>query len=142
MGPQSYAVDFWACFLHQASQDVYVCLSSGYELCKSIVDCKMDVWLQELKDLVKRLLVHNPAHRLGALKGGAADVKAHPWFKDFDWEAFSSRGIKAPFVPKVHFFYQFCLRSMLHTATTPCQGLSDDALHSQQYASAPGSLLL
>lgn len=45
--------------------------------------------------------MHNPAQRLGALRNGAADVKAHPWFSGFDWESFSKMGLKAPYVPKV-----------------------------------------
>ena len=57
--------------------------------------------MQELKDLIKRLLTHSPSQRLGSLKGGALDVKAHPWFKDFDWEAFESCTMPAPYVPKV-----------------------------------------
>ena len=36
-------------------------------------------------DLISRLLEKDPAYRLGA--NGAAEVKAHPWFDDFDWEA-------------------------------------------------------
>eukprot|EP00884_Botryococcus_braunii_P004083 jgi/Botrbrau1/13676/Bobra.0378s0008.1 len=56
---------------------------------------------KEVKDLIRRLLVHNPAQRLGALKGGAADIKAHPWFIGFDWENFSKRSMRAPYVPKV-----------------------------------------
>ena len=57
--------------------------------------------MQEVRDLIKRLLVHNPNQRLGALKAGAADVKAHPWFANFDWAAFSKRQMKAPYVPQV-----------------------------------------
>ena len=57
--------------------------------------------LQEVRDLIRRLLVHNPAQRLGVLKGGAADVKAHPWFHGFDWENFAQRKLKAPYVPVV-----------------------------------------
>lgn len=56
---------------------------------------------QELKDLVKRLLTHSPSQRLGSLKGGALDVKAHPWFNDFDWQAFENQTMPAPYVPKV-----------------------------------------
>ncbi len=57
--------------------------------------------LQELRDLVKRLLTHSPSQRLGSLKGGALDVKAHPWFKDFDWESFEKQTMPAPYIPKV-----------------------------------------
>lgn len=57
--------------------------------------------MQEVRDLIKRLLVHNPNQRLGALKAGAADIKAHPWFANFDWAAFSKRQMKAPYIPQV-----------------------------------------
>ena len=65
-----------------------------------------DTWsdllrMQELKDLMKRLLVHAPAQRLGMGKGGAGDLKAHPWFHNFDWEAFQKRQLPAPYIPKV-----------------------------------------
>ncbi len=64
--------------------------------------------VQEVRDLIKRLLVHNPNQRLGALKAGAADVKAHPWFANFDWAAFSKRQMKAPYIPQVDSFkYRF-----------------------------------
>lgn len=56
---------------------------------------------QELRDLMKRLLVHNPNQRLGALKAGAADVKAHPWFANFDWTSFAKCQLKAPYIPQV-----------------------------------------
>lgn len=56
---------------------------------------------QELKDLVKRLLTHSSSQRLGSLKGGALDVKAHPWFRDFDWESFEKQTMPAPYIPKV-----------------------------------------
>lgn len=56
---------------------------------------------QELKDLVKRILVLNPAQRLGALKRGAADIREHPWFAGFDWKAFASGSMPAPYIPRV-----------------------------------------
>ena len=39
------------------------------------------------RDLIGRLLISNPARRLGNLKGGASDIRRHPWFANFDWEA-------------------------------------------------------
>lgn len=54
-----------------------------------------------MRDLVKKLLVHNPTQRLGMGKDSAAELKAHPWFKGFDWDNFSKRSIKAPYRPKV-----------------------------------------
>ena len=58
-------------------------------------------WVQELRDIIRRFLVQNPNQRLGALKGGAADVKMHPWFANFDWTTFGKRQLKAPYVPQV-----------------------------------------
>ena len=66
----------------------------------SLVDCCQD-GVQELRDIIRRFLVQNPTQRLGALKGGAADVKMHPWFTNFDWTAFSQRKLKPPYVPQV-----------------------------------------
>jgi serum/glucocorticoid-regulated kinase 2 len=43
------------------------------------------------------LLQRKPSARLGL--NGPAEVKAHPWFEDFDWGALDRREIKAPFVP-------------------------------------------
>lgn len=56
---------------------------------------------KEVRDIVKKLLVANAAKRLGTLKGGPSDVKKHPWFKDLDWEALKSKGLRAPYVPKL-----------------------------------------
>jgi len=56
---------------------------------------------QELKDLVKKLLVRVPNRRLGCMQGGVAELKQHPWFAGFDWEALAQRKMKAPHVPKV-----------------------------------------
>lgn len=50
---------------------------------------------------MKRILVLNPAQRLGMLKKGAADVKEHPWFQGFDWKAFASGNMTAPYIPRV-----------------------------------------
>ncbi len=46
-----------------------------------------------------RLLERKPAKRLGMLSGRAADIKAHPWFAGFDWEALAARKMAAPRVP-------------------------------------------
>ncbi|KDD74428.1 protein kinase, partial [Helicosporidium sp. ATCC 50920] len=56
---------------------------------------------RELKDLIRHLLVRQPARRLGMLQGEAADVKRHPFFAGFDWAALARRQLPAPFVPPV-----------------------------------------
>ena len=44
----------------------------------------------ELQDLIRQLLRPEPERRLGNLAGGAADVMAHPFFADVDWDALLS----------------------------------------------------
>lgn len=62
--------------------------------------------LQELRDFVKQLLVRKPAYRLGEGAGGPAAIKKHPWFNGFDWDAFSARKLKAPYMPVVSFMLE------------------------------------
>lgn len=62
------------------------------------------MFLQELRDFVKQLLQRKPAYRLGQGASGAGSIKKHPWFNGFDWEAFSSKKLKAPYMPVVSVF--------------------------------------
>ena len=39
--------------------------------------------------------------RIGNLKGGSDDVKQHRWFQGYDFEAYTKKQIRAPWVPKV-----------------------------------------
>ena len=55
----------------------------------------------ECRDLIRSLLHKNPVKRLGNLNGGAEDVKNHPWFKGFDWEALKKRKTEVPYVPYI-----------------------------------------
>ena len=50
---------------------------------------------------MRKLLVISPARRLGATRNGATGVKEHAWFRDFDWDSFAKRSMKAPYVPVV-----------------------------------------
>ncbi|GAA5986373.1 hypothetical protein JCM11641_005359 [Rhodosporidiobolus odoratus] len=51
------------------------------------------------RDLIRRLLTADLSKRLGNLKGGAQDVKSHPWFEGVDWEAVERKEIRAPIIP-------------------------------------------
>lgn len=48
-------------------------------------------------------MTKNPAKRLGCVnsQGGEDAIRAHPFFKDMDWEALESRNLKPPFKPKI-----------------------------------------
>jgi len=54
----------------------------------------------EARDLVSRLLERKPVKRIGMQAGRAADIKNHPWFKGFDWDALASRRMEPPRKPK------------------------------------------
>ena len=49
-------------------------------------------------DLIRALLHPKPTKRLGITSGGAAQIKKHAWFHGFDWRAFESQQLKAPFL--------------------------------------------
>jgi len=56
---------------------------------------------KEAADLIQRLLVHNPAKRLGMLAGGEKDILKHPLCKDIDTAKLLAKQIKPPFVPNL-----------------------------------------
>eukprot|EP00462_Mataza_sp_D1_P016699 CAMPEP_0175156706 /NCGR_PEP_ID=MMETSP0087-20121206/21765_1 /TAXON_ID=136419 /ORGANISM="Unknown Unknown, Strain D1" /LENGTH=787 /DNA_ID=CAMNT_0016444173 /DNA_START=31 /DNA_END=2394 /DNA_ORIENTATION=+ len=51
-------------------------------------------------DLIKRLLHPKATKRLGVCKGGKK-IREHPWFKDFPWQQFYAKQIKAPIIKPV-----------------------------------------
>lgn len=53
------------------------------------------------KDLIRRLLLPNPAMRIGMLKGGAVDVHRHPFCTHIDIKQLEARKLPAPYVPRV-----------------------------------------
>ncbi len=52
------------------------------------------------RDFILRLLNKSPSKRLGA--GGAAEVKAHPFFEGINWEDLAAKRVPAPFKPPLH----------------------------------------
>jgi serine/threonine protein kinase len=53
------------------------------------------------KDLIRRLLLPNPAVRLGMLKGGHNDVTAHPMCAHIDLAALVAKQLPPPFIPQL-----------------------------------------
>ena len=51
------------------------------------------------RDLISSLLTADRSRRLGNLRGGASDVKRHPWFHGVDWKALQEGRIPPPIVP-------------------------------------------
>ena len=54
---------------------------------------------KESVDLVKKLLIKDPKHRLGGTS--FEQIKSHTWFKEVDWELLYNKGYEAPFKPTV-----------------------------------------
>ena len=59
----------------------------------------------DLKDLLKTFLQVDVTKRLGNLKNGASDIKAHKWFHNTDWMAIYERNVKAPLIPNQDYDY-------------------------------------
>ncbi|CAK7229559.1 Cytochrome c oxidase subunit 1 [Sporothrix curviconia] len=55
------------------------------------------------QDLVHQLCTVDRSRRLGNLSGGAAKVKAHPFFEGVDWDALLERRDQGPIMPPVRF---------------------------------------
>ena len=54
----------------------------------------------DLLDLLKRLLVWQPAKRLGSdASGGRAAIRAHPYWKEPEWELVDARQLPSPMRP-------------------------------------------
>eukprot|EP00931_Biecheleriopsis_adriatica_P097311 TRINITY_DN7107_c0_g3_i1.p1 TRINITY_DN7107_c0_g3~~TRINITY_DN7107_c0_g3_i1.p1 ORF type:complete len:786 (-),score=183.19 TRINITY_DN7107_c0_g3_i1:141-2498(-) len=54
-----------------------------------------------VEDLIKNLCKKEPSERLAMKKGGAANVRKHNWFKQFDWEKYDQGVMPAPYKPAV-----------------------------------------
>lgn len=54
-------------------------------------------WTFEAMDFINQWIKRKKFERLG--HRGIGEVKNHPWFQDFDWNALYNKTLKAPFVP-------------------------------------------
>jgi protein kinase A len=52
-------------------------------------------------DLIRKLLVRNPASRLGNLQNGPLDVRDHPWFAGTDWKRLVKKDVATPWIPPI-----------------------------------------
>jgi hypothetical protein len=53
----------------------------------------------ELINLINRLLKKNPQERLG--RGGAGELKEHPFLRGVKWSKLHAKEVKPPFIPNV-----------------------------------------
>jgi len=53
------------------------------------------------RDIISQLCKTDVSQRLGHIQGGAARVKAHPWFDGINWDDLYYRRIPGPIIPRV-----------------------------------------
>jgi CRP-like cAMP-binding protein len=56
---------------------------------------------KDVISLIKKLLHPKTTKRLGVVKGGSSEIKKHPWFKGFDFDALLKRRMQPPIIPKI-----------------------------------------
>lgn len=61
---------------------------------------KKDPNLCDAEDLVSKLLIRNPALRLGSLAGGANDIREHEFFKNIKFDDLDQSLIVPPHIPE------------------------------------------
>ncbi|CAG9465654.1 unnamed protein product [Pedinophyceae sp. YPF-701] len=72
---------------------------------RRIVQCNLQIPPHvgsKCKDVILKLMNLNPMKRLGMGTAGIDEIKQHPWFAGFNWEALSNQTLAAPFLPKIH----------------------------------------
>lgn len=84
----------WSPFYADDTQQMYRNIAFGK------VRFPRDALSVEGRNFVKGLLNRNPRHRLGA-NGGAAELMAHPFFADVDWNQLAQKNVVPPFKPKL-----------------------------------------
>jgi serine/threonine protein kinase len=73
-------------------------------ICRNIVNGRLlfpKNFNRDCKELVKLLLVRDPTHRLGNLKGGAYEVLEDAWFRVIDRNAYFAKELQAPWLPPI-----------------------------------------
>ena len=56
-----------------------------------------------VKDIISRLLMHNPAARLGCDHKGSSEVLSHDFFAAIQWKQLEERKLPSlPFVPQIN----------------------------------------
>eukprot|EP01137_Pigoraptor_chileana_P028466 Opistho-2@12451 len=55
---------------------------------------------EDEKDIIGCFLKGDLTRRLGNMKGGVEDIKAHVFFKSINWEAMYNLQVKSPYIPK------------------------------------------
>lgn len=60
-----------------------------------------DFLTPDARDLCTRLLIKNPAERLGSGETDAEEIKCHPWFECIDWKKIENKQLAPPYKPQL-----------------------------------------
>jgi len=103
----NHAVDWWAfgilIFEMLCGQPPF-CADDPMDIYQKILRNKVSYpasFSKNVRDLLSKLLVSNPAARLGSLKNKSRDIKGHAFFKPVNWAELERKEIKAPYVPTI-----------------------------------------
>ncbi|KAK4156985.1 kinase-like domain-containing protein [Chaetomidium leptoderma] len=105
------AVDWWALgiliyefltgyppFWHQNPIEIYKQIVE-----KPIVFPQEPAISEAAKDIIRQFCTVDRSRRLGNISGGAAKVKAHPFFAGIDWDAVHQKRHRGPIIPPVRY---------------------------------------
>ncbi|KAL8210609.1 hypothetical protein R6Q57_005046 [Mikania cordata] len=95
------AVDWWTLGIFLGSDNEFTLTSI---LARGLHFPKEPVSSMAMKDLITKLLIKDPAKRIGSMKGSLL-IKQHPFFEGVDWALL--RGVSPPYVPKPVSFQDF-----------------------------------
>merc|ERR1712194_932626 len=74
------------------------------ETYRKIIKCRIKFpryFTTEAKELIKSLLRAKATKRLGVIRGGAKNIRNHPWFNGFSWDDLTGFTLKPPIIPTV-----------------------------------------
>jgi|EP00161_Ancyromonas_sigmoides_P006997 serine/threonine protein kinase len=104
--PYGFPVDWWSfgTLLYEMIAGLPPFYSkNGPLMIKQIMEAEIKFpahFSEDARSICTALLSRDPAQRLGS-RGGADEVKTHPFFASLDWEAMYRKGIDPPFKPKM-----------------------------------------
>mmetsp|Transcript_18118 Transcript_18118/g.43343 ORF Transcript_18118/g.43343 Transcript_18118/m.43343 type:complete len:789 (-) Transcript_18118:558-2924(-) len=103
----NHAVDWWAfgiLIFEMLSGQPPFCADDPMDIYQKILRNKLafpSYFSKNVRDLLSKLLVTNPAARLGSLKNKSRDVTSHIFFKNLHWNELTRKEIKAPYIPVI-----------------------------------------
>jgi len=83
-------------FESQSPMQIYQKVNKGIDKVNFPKQCRGTA-----EELIKDLCKPDPSQRIAMKKGEAANIKAHSWYKGFDWDQMMERTMVVPYKPTV-----------------------------------------